>query len=331
MQLTQVLFFVLQQKLISSQVGPARKNAVIFSIFFFYLIYILVVNVGASLPSLIQILRLWENIVVNFFGRKVKAVYLQFNGLNISWYNRGHLINKVNFSAGSIKKFNNYTPLATKNNLSILWYSTNNLRPNPVVIYSNLESEKSSIYADNKDKSGIYLWRNKINGKTYIGSSVNLTKRLKNYFNESYLTRLKDFMIIYKALLVYGYENFTLEILEYCDSASILEREQYYLDTLKPEYNVLKIAGSSFGYKHSEETLLKMRNRTVSLEARLKMSEKNHKRQAVVIINNQTGDSAKFSTMKKAGIFLNIGTTTIGKYIKSNKLYKGIYSIKKDL
>jgi len=74
-----------------------------------------------------------------------------------------------------------------------------------------------------------------------------------------------------------------------------------------------------------------MRNRTASLDARLKMSEKNHKRQTVVVIDNQKGVSTKFSTMKEAGIFLNISTTMIGKYLKSNKLFKGIYSIKKDL
>ena len=64
-----------------------------------------------------------------------------------------------------------------------------------------------------------------------------------------------------------------------------------------------------------------MRNRTASLDARLKMSEKNHKRQTVVVIDNQKGVSTKFSTMKEAGIFLNISTTMIGKYLKSNKLF----------
>jgi len=30
-----------------------------------------------------------------------------------------------------------------------------------------------------------------------------------------------------------------LEILEYCDPLNIISREQYYLDNLKPEYNIL--------------------------------------------------------------------------------------------
>ena len=34
----------------------------------------------------------------------------------------------------------------------------------------------------------------------------------------------------------------------------MLEREQYYLDSLQPQYNILKLAGSSSGYTHSEES-----------------------------------------------------------------------------
>lgn len=58
----------------------------------------------------------------------------------------------------------------------------------PVLIYSDLKSEKSSILRDNKGKSGIYMWTNKVNGKIYIGSSVDLANRLRNYFNISYLS-----------------------------------------------------------------------------------------------------------------------------------------------
>jgi hypothetical protein len=43
-----------------------------------------------------------------------------------------------------------------------------------------------------------------------------------------------------------------LDILEYCLPDEILKREQYYIDNLKPNYNILKIAGSSLRLKHSE-------------------------------------------------------------------------------
>lgn len=60
---------------------------------------------------------------------------------------------------------------------------------------------------------------------------------------------------IHHALLKYGHENFTLEILECCPISELLEREQYYLDFLKPDYNVLEFAYSSLGYRHSAETI----------------------------------------------------------------------------
>lgn len=57
------------------------------------------------------------------------------------------------------------------------------------------------------------------------------------------------------ALLKYGYAEFRLEILEYCPSSIVLDREQFYIDKLNPEYNILKIAGSNLGYIHSEASL----------------------------------------------------------------------------
>ena len=44
-----------------------------------------------------------------------------------------------------------------------------------------------------------------------------------------------------------------------------MDREQYYLDCLKPEYNILKIAGSSLGFKHSEETKVKIKEKNQNL------------------------------------------------------------------
>lgn len=63
---------------------------------------------------------------------------------------------------------------------------------------------------------------------------------------------------IHNALLKLGYFNFSLEILEYCEKKSTILREQFYMDLMKPEYNILKQAGSSLGYRHTEETIAKM-------------------------------------------------------------------------
>jgi len=65
---------------------------------------------------------------------------------------------------------------------------------------------------------------------------------------------MKVHMRIYKALLKHGHSKFSLEILEYCAFDCIIEREQYYIDLLKPEYNTLQIVGSPLGYKHTEES-----------------------------------------------------------------------------
>lgn len=85
-----------------------------------------------------------------------------------------------------------------------------------------------------------------------------MSRRFRDYFNVKYLARSGRKMIIYNALLKNGYSLFKLEILEYCELADVIEREQYYIDLLCPEYNLNQIAGSRFGSKHSEETRQKM-------------------------------------------------------------------------
>ena len=66
-------------------------------------------------------------------------------------------------------------------------------------------------------------------------------------------------MAINKALLKYGYSNFSLQIIEYCNRDSVRTREQHYLDNLAHEYNILPTAGSCLGRKHSEATKAKIR------------------------------------------------------------------------
>lgn len=95
---------------------------------------------------------------------------------------------------------------------------------------------------------------NKINSKFYVGSSINIRGRIKNYLNRSYLKSKKNLnMPIVKALLKYGYTNFALIIIEYNNEVNISERETWWISKLNPYYNILKKAYRSTGYKYSEE------------------------------------------------------------------------------
>jgi hypothetical protein len=77
----------------------------------------------------------------------------------------------------------------------------------PPYIYIYMGGAANVIIKDNKDKSGIYMWTNKLTGDIYIGQSGNISNRLKNYFNISYI-KSKNGFIISRALLKYGYSNF---------------------------------------------------------------------------------------------------------------------------
>ena len=128
---------------------------------------------------------------------------------------------------------------------------------NSVKFYEDAYSMRKIIIKDNENKSGIYKWTNKLTNDIYIGQSIDLAKRFIKYFNLSYLKN-RETLVISRALIKYGYSNFSLEILEYCDIANLTEREQYYFDKLNPRYNTLKLAGSSLGHKATEETKAKI-------------------------------------------------------------------------
>lgn len=104
-------------------------------------------------------------------------------------------------------------------------------------------------------KSVIYKITNIINNKCYIGSAVNCRKRRNEHFSNLKLGKHPN-NILQRSFNKYGSNQFTFEVIEYVpDKNSLIEREQHYLDTLKPEYNICKIAGSRLGVKYSEEKL----------------------------------------------------------------------------
>lgn len=216
----------------------------------------------------------------------------------------------------------------------------------PIIIYQNLDDQfnRSMMLNHHKNKSGIYCWRNKNNNKIYVGSAINLSVRLKHYLTPAILTRelLRFNSKMYKAMLKYEPKGFTLYILEYCESSNLIEREQYYLDLLQPEYNILKIANSRLGLKASPETLLKIIGRKHKLETINKMREAKlgkspsslakinqllAKGNTTILINKQDNSIKQYPSLRKAAESINADHSTLIYCIKNNTLYKNTYFI----
>lgn len=63
---------------------------------------------------------------------------------------------------------------------------------------------------------GIYKITNNINGKVYIGQSIDINKRWKEHKYRSQIPNKEYDKYLYRAFRKYGLENFTFEILEEC-------------------------------------------------------------------------------------------------------------------
>lgn len=91
--------------------------------------------------------------------------------------------------------------------------------------------------------SGVYQIRNIVNNKIYIGSSNDL--RIRFISHKSLLKNNRHFNIyLQNAYNKYGKDNFIFEIIAVCPVEYIIKLEQWFLDKLKPDYNICAFANS---------------------------------------------------------------------------------------
>lgn len=119
-------------------------------------------------------------------------------------------------------------------------------------------------------EAGVYLISNNVNGKCYVGSTVHLDQRRREHFSR--LANNKHVNVhLQNAYNKYGREAFDFEVLETIGiddniKDKLLKREQFWIDNLKPEYNILLVAGSNLGYHHTEETKKKISESTTGVK-----------------------------------------------------------------
>lgn len=95
----------------------------------------------------------------------------------------------------------------------------------------------------------------------YIGSSKKIDKRKQDHFSALRANRHCNTML-QRAFKKYG-DLIKFSVIEFCSFEELLEREQFYIDSLNPKYNICRTAGRMDGYKFTEEQKKKMRGRKV--------------------------------------------------------------------
>jgi hypothetical protein len=212
----------------------------------------------------------------------------------------------------------------------------------PVAVFSDVDKLKKDILWEIIGKAGIYRWTNKLNGKSYIGSSRDLGRRFSEYFRPSVLNKN---MLIYKAIQKYGISNFEFAIIKYTEQDNIEVIEQYYIDIIKPEYNLSPTAGSAYGYKWTEEQLAKkkayymteaglihktnvfrvdgkwsdLRRASCPVSMKLKVTE------------ISTGEVSVYPSIRSAALAIGVTQQAISKRLKTNNSFKlkDLYLIEK--
>lgn len=106
--------------------------------------------------------------------------------------------------------------------------------------------------------SGVYIIKNILNNKTYVGSSLCVRRRLKDHLRKLLHDKHGN-KHLQSAFNKYGQTSFQFAILEYCEPVkdTILFIEQKYLD-LNPEYNNAKCAKNNAGWHHTKESIAKI-------------------------------------------------------------------------
>ena len=167
---------------------------------------------------------------------------------------------------------------------------------------------------------GVYMLTNKLNGKKYIGSSACIGSRLSDHFGQS--MRNPKGRPLYTEMNEYGKEAFEYCVLEECDKSIKVDREQYWVEKLNPEYNLTYPKTREFisterknKVKHStKQQALYARNKELyqTKEYRDRFREQTRKRmKPVILLNKETNEEImRFESLQSTANWLDKNTTS---------------------
>ncbi len=174
-------------------------------------------------------------------------------------------------------------------------------------------------------KSGVYKITNTINNKCYVGSSSNIKARKNDHWC---LFRKKKHpnLHLQSSVNKYGLENFTFKVIEICVKTDITIREQFWIDLLKPDYNIRNIAMNNFGLRHTLSTKLKISVAAKNMWKKTGMREQliSNRCKPLVCYTRDGNFYKLYSSTREAALELDIEPSHITKILKGKaNLRKG--------
>lgn len=127
---------------------------------------------------------------------------------------------------------------------------------------------------------GIYKITNTINGSFYIGSSLNVKHRMAVHKCKSMWKQIPSNKM-YQEMKTIGVDKFQFEIIEECSKEILRDREQYYIELLKPNYNNLYAKGINQERRRLSKEAFELTERRKEQHRRYSQSEKGKKTRKV--------------------------------------------------
>lgn len=162
-----------------------------------------------------------------------------------------------------------------------------------------------------KGKAAVYCIQNNLNGKIYIGSTVNLYARLHGHRNELKYNKHQN-SYLQNSVNKNGLNNFSCFPIEFIkDTENINYREQYWIDKLDPSFNLTKEVIRNTLSKESRDKVSK------TLKRRYKAGEISKTRTTPIDVYNYKGKFVKsFDTIKEASKKFGIHESSIIRVIE---------------